>query len=53
MKTIILAFTLFLALCGALAVDLVRNQSSAWAERVECHTDSECQQLGGDGGPQS
>jgi hypothetical protein len=53
MKTLIVAFTLFCALCGALAVDLVRNQSSAWAERVECHTDTSCMELGGDGGQQS
>ena len=53
MKTTLIASTLFLALYGALTVDAVRNQSSAWAERVECHTDTECAQLGGDGGPQS
>jgi hypothetical protein len=53
MKTLIIAFTLFLALFGALAVDAVRNQSSAWQDRIECHTDTSCASLGGDGGPQS
>ena len=53
MKTLLLALTLFLALFGALAVDAVRNQSSAWADRIECHTDTSCMALGGDGGPQS
>ena len=53
MKALIIATVLLCALCGALAVDMVRNQSSAWQERIECHTDTECAQLGGDGGPQS
>jgi len=46
----LIALTMFLALFLGLAYDLTHNQPSAWSA-VDCHTDSECAELSGNGDP--
>ena len=51
MKPALILALILAGFVGAAVHDLTHNQAAAWTERA-CHTDTECAQLGGNGGPE-